>query len=88
MFGGYGGVRDGQGYYLDDLWKFDLESYKWEQLTTTGEVPESRSNYTLHLYAPKNEVVMFGGGTDNRARFNFIFILNLDSLQWRQLVPN
>jgi N-acetylneuraminic acid mutarotase len=51
MFGGYGGIKEGAGSYLNDLWSFSLQTYKWEQLKTEGDLPEARSNYTIHYWA-------------------------------------
>ena len=31
---------------------------------------------------------MFGGGTDNKQRFNSIYILNATTLKWRKFIFN
>lgn len=30
LFGGFGGTAEGK--YLNDLWKFDLETYQWSKI--------------------------------------------------------
>lgn len=63
LFGGYGGIPEGQGKYLQDIWKFDLHRSSWIPLKTTGSVPEPRSNYTIHYHSANKQVILFGGGT-------------------------
>ena len=63
MFGGYGGIREGQGRYLSDCWKFELGGAEWVRLETSGDIPEGRSNYSLHYWGEQKEIVMFGGGS-------------------------
>lgn len=77
LFGGFGGIPEGQGNYLNDLWKFDLVKSTWEPLNTTGDCPEPRSNYTIHFDKVNNQVIMFGGGATNKIRYNTLYLLNL-----------
>lgn len=83
LFGGYGGLPEGQGRYLKDLWKFDLINNRWDELVTVGEIPSERSNYTIHFNADREEVILFGGGAENKTRYNTIYILNMETLIWR-----
>lgn len=83
MFGGFGGEEDGK--YLNDLWQFDTCLSIWSRVKTTGDIPIGRSNYTMHYNQIKNQIVMFGGGSEGKARFNDICILNWNSKNWKRL---
>jgi N-acetylneuraminic acid mutarotase len=87
LFGGFGG-EDSEGRYLDDLWEFDLQAYQWRRVNAVGEVPEKRSNYSIHSDSQIDQVVLFGGGALNKLRFNTVSVLDLKRMAWRTIAPD
>lgn len=87
LFGGFGG-ENSEGRYLDDLWEFNLSTYEWKRLNASGEVPEKRSNYSIHYDGQNDQVVLFGGGALNKLRFNNVSFLDLKSFTWRTATPD
>jgi hypothetical protein len=57
-------------------------------VATSGDLPEKRSNYTIHYNSQDDEVILFGGGTSNKIRFNTVCVLDLKSMVWRKQQPN
>jgi hypothetical protein len=62
--------------YLNDLWAFNFKTNTWKEIPTTGEHPEPKSNCTMHYDSVTNQIIIFGGGGPNKARFNKISLLN------------
>lgn len=54
----YGG-KTGDGIYLNDIWKFDLDLRTWEEILVEGEVPKGRSGHSLICH--ENSLYIFGG---------------------------
>jgi len=55
----------------------------WELLLCEGEVPQSRSGHTCALYC--NRFLYVFGGFDGSNCFDDLYVLDLDSRQWRQI---
>ena len=76
MFGGtyvdYSRVLDGEYFYLNDLWKFDLEKKSWEKLNTLNTPSPRHSHNLLHRDL---ELILIGGNgnVSNRTQVNLIF---------------
>jgi hypothetical protein len=60
----------------------------WTEIKTTGNAPSHRSNCTINYDSNNNRLIIFGGGGPNKKRFNSLNILDLNSNEWREIVPN
>lgn len=86
LFGGFGGEGN-DGKYLNDVWSFSLKDYEWTEIATTGDLPETRSNYTVHYNSIDNEIIIFGGGSDHKTRYNSVCLLNWATKKWTRVLP-
>lgn len=59
----------------------------WTQCQPKGKVPSARSNATLHFDLKKRMVVLFGGGGQNKLRYNDVHVMDWDTKEWRELRP-
>jgi hypothetical protein len=50
-------------------------------------VPESRSNYTVHYDSVSDQIILYGGGSNNRMRYSSVCILDWKTKEWTQCVP-
>lgn len=58
LFGGFRDLGNGQTSYLNDLWYFDISTYKWTKLETNSK-PDARSG---HCFIPTdNSAILMGG---------------------------
>ena len=57
----------------------------WQECKTTGQTPSPRSNCTLHFDAPRNRLLLFGGGGPNKLRYNDVSVLDWESKEWKTL---
>ena len=82
LFGGYAGneVR------LNDLYFFDIDSLHWEKkrVSEGSSVPCARNTHTASLVGDTKLVVF--GGRDRHQFYNDVWILDLITLVWTQLV--
>lgn len=56
----YGGISK-EALCKDELWKFDIESGKWNKVETSGEKPDGLMEHTTVMY--NDELYLFGGHT-------------------------
>ncbi len=54
----YGG-RDGDGKFLDDLWRWDVDTGRWEEIIPIGATPPTMAWHTAT--AVQNNIVFIGG---------------------------
>ncbi|KAL9647250.1 hypothetical protein ABK040_012602 [Willaertia magna] len=81
LFGGWSEVN-----VLNDLWKFNCKTEKWINLTDKqkGQVPTPRSNHSAVII--DNSLILFGGlGEEMEDVKQDMYILNLQTLQWRKI---
>jgi N-acetylneuraminic acid mutarotase len=82
----HGGSRG--GHFFDDLWFFDLEKEKWQQVEAdTGPTPFRRREHTL-VHDPRgNQLLMFGGLlTDFQTQTsNELWAFDLATREWKRL---
>jgi hypothetical protein len=57
----------------------------WEFLDSDGEVPQSRSGHTCALH--KNRYLHIFGGFDGSNCFDDLYVLDLETRQWRKIDP-
>lgn len=72
---------------MNDLWMYSLKTKSWEKINTFGDIPEQRSNATLNYDSINHQLILFGGGGFNKQRFNSISVLDLNNLNWVELIP-
>jgi len=81
VFGGGNGVRA-----LNDVWALDvsegLDRLRWEPVETRGRKPAPRGYHSANIVA-QNMVVI--GGSDGRECFMDIWVLNLETFEWRDV---
>ena len=67
VFGGeYQDEQSGETTYLNDLWKYDLETKEWSQLEPQGDVPSPRSGHAVINYSDDKAYFLGGKGEDNQ----------------------
>ncbi len=88
LHGGDGGPHPQYGYTpLADLWGYDLEAGKWQQLQPGGSVPRPRWNHCGALDARNERFYIFGGAgyVENEiVRDTEVFELDLRTLKWKR----
>lgn len=55
VFGG----KDSENNKMNDLWRLDLDTYKWELMEPSGKLPMERSGHSADVY--RGNMVIFGG---------------------------
>lgn len=84
----FGGRGNGSlaGDLLGDLWSLDLDSNKWKRIEVSGG-PSPRLSPGLVYDPSHHQLVLFGGYT-NSGRVNDTWLLDLDNLAWREILPS
>ncbi|KAJ6227480.1 kelch domain-containing protein [Anaeramoeba flamelloides] len=83
---GYTGLED----TLDDMWKFEIESSKWEQIEFTGDSPRKNraSNFVSFNWDSKPKLMSFGGIYEKRGEIainNDFYIYDLQDSVWEKV---
>ena len=79
VVGGWNGER-----CLSDVFQYCIESSIWfEILLVVGTKPEPR--YRLEGAYKGDSLIIFGGVSTNKARFNDLFEFNFEQKEWTQL---
>ncbi|GJP32136.1 hypothetical protein CLOM_g16664 [Closterium sp. NIES-68] len=74
-------------HHFKDLWRLDLSTNQWEQLSLKG-APSPRSGHRMVLY--KQRILLFGGFYDNLRDvryFNDLHVLDLTDMKWAEVKP-
>lgn len=71
--------------YMNDLWTFNTLTMEWTEVKTSGQVPNQRSNCSLNYDSVNNRLILFGGGGENKRRYNEINFLNWETKEWTRL---
>eukprot|EP01135_Chromosphaera_perkinsii_P004118 Nk52_evm25s270 gene=Nk52_evmTU25s270 len=97
IFGGYGFDHNGSEGYLNDIWKLNVTTLKWQMLSgnaanTSAQVPsqpmqelatsEPGGVHSSCMWSTHDYVLYIFGGTNDAASFNDVWRFNLDTLQW------
>jgi uncharacterized repeat protein (TIGR02543 family) len=83
LFGGDGIVSP-----LNDTWQLSLTSDTWSPMSPTGTPPSVRYAHTAILDAPRNRMIVYGGG-DNSTTLGDVWSLSLaGGGSWTQLGPS
>ncbi len=71
-------------YRLNDVWKLDLDSYVWSEISTSGTPPPPLSGHSC-VYDPLNHrMLVFGGGFEGGVSGD-VYELDLNSYAWKLL---
>lgn len=73
-------------YESNDLLKFEFENNRWEEVATTGDIPEGRSGSTLSAIGEK--LYLFGGLSENHGWLNDFHMLDTSTMKWSKLESN
>lgn len=84
MFGGFG-LRNGIRDFFNDTHVLDTETGLWTKLETTGTAPTPRFYHSASLVGT-NKLWVHGGWT-GYARENDFYVLDLEKLKWKRVVP-
>lgn len=72
---------------MNDVWSFNTTTMEWTEIKTTGDVPSQRSNCSMSYDSENDRIIVFGGGGQNKKRFNTINILNWITKEWIEIQP-
>jgi len=64
---------------MQDLWSFNLESYKFTKLSNDGDVPAIRNGHTMNFHDGK--LYVFGGIHDITWELDDLYIYSLKVLK-------
>ena len=69
VFGG----TNGQDYF-NDLYRYTIKSSKWEQVSSTGDIPSPRA---YHSIVEINNHLFLFGGSDGHREFNDLYVYSI-----------
>ena len=75
----------GMSPITDDTWQFNARDDIWTQLDPAGDTPGNRCHHTLVADRSADNILMFGGFTDNSGRFNDTWRFDNDANEWNKL---
>ncbi|KAI5966306.1 KEL2 [Candida pseudojiufengensis] len=81
----FGGVYNNEKV-SNDLWKFDIEKEKWEQIITNGEIPLPVNEHSSCIINDK--LYIYGGNDFSGIIYSSLYVLNLNTLIWYKLNEN
>jgi hypothetical protein len=67
---------------LNDVWEFNFKNQTWNELKTSGNIPDARYGHELVYY--KDSLFVFGGCT-KYYDFKSVHHLDLKTLKWNQI---
>lgn len=81
----FGGRADGTSAFTDAIYLLDLKTMNWRGMQTYGQKPSPRAYHTLSIV--QNQVFVIGGSNNKYSSDNHLYILDLDSREWREIEP-
>jgi len=84
----FGGLKSWIGdSYLNDVHLLNMETLTWRELLPKGNLPKPRSKHTANLSpVDKKSMIVFGGRGMN-TYWNDIWVLNIDTEEWKLVEP-
>lgn len=79
VFGGYTGHG---GEYFNDVFRFNLQTGKWESVEVEGKPPRPRTDHGVALFRGS---LLVCGGYDGQHRFSDLHELHLQEQRWSRL---
>ena len=84
LFGGRG-AGSIVGDLYNDIWAFDMETHRWQEVNTSSG-PSPRLSPGL-VYDPVHHQLILFGGYSNRGRINYTWLFDLNSYEWEEVFP-
>ncbi|KAI5955724.1 KEL2 [Candida jiufengensis] len=78
----FGGVYNNEKV-SNDLWVFDVEEEKWQQVNTSGEMPLPVNEHSSCVVNDK--LYIYGGNDFSGIIYSSLYVLNLNTLVWYKL---
>lgn len=78
----FGGVYNNEKV-SNDLWCFDSNANKWQQLLTLGDIPFPVNEHSACLVADR--LYVYGGNDFSGVIYDTLYCLNLQSMKWSKL---
>jgi Kelch motif/Galactose oxidase, central domain len=75
----YGGISN-DSYCLQDMWKLNLESFKWEEISFSGDSPGKVSGHSACVYG--DVMLVFGGVRDVLKETNEMYTYDFIRNTW------
>eukprot|EP00434_Breviolum_minutum_P032353 symbB.v1.2.028609.t3/scaffold3047.1/size65006/2 len=93
VFGGYGTRVFGRGAYVtrayfNDLYFYDRQANRWNQLSPSGTAPTVRIGHTAVWSDVADGMYVFGGYIYPRKRLNDSYFYDRQANRWSQLSPS
>lgn len=83
MYGGFN--YDAERRYLEDLWRFDLNSMTWKEIEAGGDRLGPRESYFCAAFEARDRFLLFGGSSQ-AGRHNDLWSFDVSSSNWTELV--
>lgn len=80
IFGGHGITVE---CFLHDLWAFNLDTHKWKQIHTYGDIPQGVYNHSACICG--GSMFVFGGHMISRNFGNFLYEFSISSREWKRI---
>lgn len=81
LYGGFGENRR----FLNDVWLFDATTGIWEEVATTGDIPEGRALHSCAI--DRNNLIVFGGLERGGNPSAAVWSLDLSTKTWTEQRP-
>lgn len=81
LFGGF--IGGSKPHYSNKTFLFEPQTVQYRQIETSGLPPLARSDHSSTLI--DDEMVVFGGISDNNTYLNDVWMLNLSQHSWRRI---
>lgn len=83
----FGGLDAGTpATYYNDLWKYDVGSDAWSQLSPSGSLPSARFGHSAVTYGGK--IYIFGGQLSGGSKVNDLWVYDIAGNSWAELSPS
>ena len=80
IFGGIGSTVNIQNECLQDMVVLNLDNWSWSTPLVSGTLPHPR--FVHRMVAVRSKLLLFGGRTSNREKFNDVHIFDPDTMCW------
>ncbi len=84
VFGG----RNAAGVPVNQMWKLDLGTNGWSQITPANTPPTARYTQNAHYDSVNNRMIIWSGQGAAQSLFNDVWSYSFASNQWTQLWPD
>lgn len=78
----FGGVTM-ENVHLNDIWYFDLSTYNWNYIVTTGNIPAGRQLAACNTVFDTHIIVF--GGTDKTVIYNDLSAYHINTNSWKTI---